>query len=153
MSRKLGNVAGLGLSFGAAALAPGVSNAATAVPNFLTQQGRLFDGSGVPVSTAKTFVFTIYADAGGATALWTETQSITLDDGYFSTSLGSVTPLPANLFDGSTRYLGIKVGADPEMTPRQPLTSVPYALVAGNAVGDITPSTVSVGGNVVIDAT
>jgi hypothetical protein len=42
-----------------------------------------------------------------------------------------VTPLPANLFSGADRYLGIKVGSDPEMTPRQRVTSVGYALRAG----------------------
>jgi hypothetical protein len=155
MARKLGTIAGLGFSFGTAMFLTVGSSAALPppiVPNFLTQQGRLFDNTGTPVTGTPNFVFTIYADANGTVNLWTETQPITLDSGYFSTTLGSVTPLPANLFDGTTRYLGIKVGTDPEMTPRQPLTSVPYALVAGNAKGDITPTSVSVGGAVVIDS-
>lgn len=154
MSRKLGTLVGLGFSFGTAMFVPLSSSAApgTSVPNFLTQQGRLFDGAGMPVAGAPQFVFTIYADAGGVTSLWTETQTITLDSGYFSTTLGSVTALPTTLFNGTTRYLGIKVGTDPEMSPRQPLTSVPYALIAGNATGDITPTSVSVAGSVVIDA-
>lgn len=155
MAGRLGTFAGLGLSFGAAMIVPLSSSAApppVAVPNFLTQQGRLLDNTGAPVSGAPMFVFTIYADSAGATKLWTETQSITLDSGFFSTTLGSVTALTPGLFDGTTRYLGIKVGSDPEMKPLQPLTSVPYALVAGNVMGDITPTTVSVGGSVVIDA-
>jgi hypothetical protein len=153
MSRKLGTLASLGLSFTTAMVLPLSSSAApSAVPNFLAQQGRLFDDSGDPVTGTPQFVFTIYADAAGATSLWTETQSITLDSGYFSTTLGSVTALPATLFNGTTRYLGIKVGTDPEMSPRQPLTSVPYALIAGNATGDITPTSVSVAGSVVIDS-
>jgi hypothetical protein len=154
MSRKLGTLAGLGFSFGSAMVLPVSSSAAPPpVPNFLTQQGRLLDNTGAPVPGTPTFVFTIYADAAGTTSLWTETQAITLDSGFFSTTLGSVTALPTGLFNGTTRFLGIKVGADPEMTPRQPLTSVPYALVAGNVTGDITPTSISVGGAVVVDAT
>jgi hypothetical protein len=150
MSRNLITFAGLGFSFGTALVLP--ASALPPVPNFLTQQGRLMDNTGAPVSGAPAFVFTIYADSAGTTTLWTETQTITLDSGYFSTTLGSVTPITATVFDGSTRYLGIKVGSDPEMSPRQPLTSVPYALIAGNVKGDITPTSVSVGGSVVIDS-
>jgi len=58
---------------------------------------------------------------------------VALDDGYFVVALGSTTPLP--LFDGATRYLGIKVADDPEMTPREELVSVPYALMAGDVIG------------------
>jgi Collagen triple helix repeat (20 copies) len=155
MARKIGIVAGLGITLGSAMLVPVSSSAAPApsqVPSFLTQQGRLFDDSGDPVTGTPTFVFTIYSDAAGTNVLWTETQQITLDDGYFSTSLGSVTAIPDTVFDGSTRYLGIKVGSDPEMSPRQPLTSVPYALIAGNVIGDITPRSVSIDGSTVIDA-
>lgn len=125
---------------------------AGAVPNFMTQQGRLFDNAGAPVDGSKTFVFTIYSAATGNDSLWSETQTITLDDGYFSTSLGAVVPIPATVFGNAPRYLGVKVGTDPEMTPRQPLVSVPYALVAGNVTGAITPTSISVGGNVVINA-
>jgi hypothetical protein len=154
MARKLGILAGLGFSFGAATMLPQSSNAAVpAVPDFLTQQGRLFDNTGAPVTGAPQFVFTIYSDANGTDPLWTETQIITLDSGYFSTSLGSVTPIPNTLFTGLTRYLGIKVGSDPEMSPRTPLTSVPYALIAGNVIGDIKPNSVSIGSAVVIDST
>ncbi|HEY3498533.1 MAG TPA: hypothetical protein VGK73_27770 [Polyangiaceae bacterium] len=149
MARKLGILAGFGFSFGAAALVPLASRAA--VPPFLTQQGRLFDTAGDPVTGAPSFAFSIYSDANGTDLLWTETQTITLDAGYFSTSLGSVNPIPASVFTGQTRFLGIKIGSDAEMTPRQPLTSVPYALIAGNVNGDITPRTISVGGDLVID--
>src|SRR5262249_9716974 len=34
---------------------------------------------------------------------------------------------------GSIRYLGIKVATDSEAVPRQPITSVPYAILAGQA--------------------
>jgi hypothetical protein len=123
------------------------------VPSVLTQQGRLLDQNGNPVAGATQFVMTIYDVSNGGSPLWTETQTVTLDDGYFSIKLGETTPFGTGLFTGKTLYLGVKVGADAEMTPRQQIASVPYALVCNNAVGAITPSSVTVNGTQVIDAT
>jgi hypothetical protein len=114
-------------------------SAFAAVPATLTQQGRILDATtGDPVSSKLKIVFNVYADAKGGTALWTEEQNITLDDGYFSAQLGSVTAIPATLFDGTVRYLGVTVGADDEMAPREAITSVPYAMNA--AVADVAGS-------------
>ncbi len=130
----------------------GASSPAAAVPMALDEQGRLFDAAGSPVVGQAIFVFTLYDAATGGAPLWTETQAVTMDGGYFSARLGEVTPLPAGAFDGTKRYLGVAVNGDAEMTPRQAIVSVPYALVADNATGDLTPRTVSVGGATVIDA-
>jgi hypothetical protein len=138
--------------FIAAALALGGS-ARAAVPG-LTEQGRLLDHGGAPVNSTLAFVFTLYDAATGGTSLWTETQSaVVVSDGYFSVPLGSVTPIPATVFDGSVRYLGVAVGGDSEMSPRQVVSSVPYALLAGNVSGDITPNSVTINGTAVIDST
>jgi hypothetical protein len=126
--------------------------AAAAVPGSLTEQGRLFDPAGAPLGGTVSITFAIYAGPTGGVALWSETQAITLDAGYFSAQLGAGVSFPAGLWDGSARYLGIQVGADPEMTPRQATQSVPYALVAGDAIGDLHPHTVTVHGTMVIDA-
>jgi hypothetical protein len=139
---------------GLAAAAAWSDSASASVPAWVTEQGRLFDSAGQPVLGAVTFKFAIYDAATAGTVLWNETQTITLDSGYFSAEIGSVTQLPANLFDtaAGTLFLGVTIGNDAEISPRQPVLSVPYALVANNAVGDITPHTVSVGGTTVIDA-
>jgi hypothetical protein len=47
--------------------------------------------------------------------------------------LGSVKPLSATVFDSTSRYLGVQVGADPEMTPRLQFGYVPYAFQAEQA--------------------
>jgi len=73
----------------------------------------------------------MYPQALGGTALWTETQTVTVTDGEFSTNLGDTDPI--NLPFDTTYYLGITVGSDSEMTPRQPLTSVAYAFRAQEA--------------------
>ena len=56
-----------------------------------------------------------------------------LDNGAFSVQLGSVTAFPSSLWTGQALYLGVTVGNDPEMTPREQITSVPYALMCAQA--------------------
>jgi hypothetical protein len=101
-----------------------------AVPPGLTEQGRLLDSSGVPVNGDIQFSFALYADSGATNLLWRETQTLTLEDGFFSTELGTVTALPSSAFDGQVRFLGVTVEDDEEMRPLQALSSVPYALRA-----------------------
>ncbi len=127
--------------------------ASAAVPATITDQGRLFDSNSQPITGTQTIVFSLYATATGGTALWTETHTVTLDQGYFSTELGSTTPFGTTLTANSTLFLGITVGTVSEMTPRSSVASVPYALVADNATGNITPNSISVGGTTVIDST
>src|SRR6185312_11802281 len=91
------------------------SASAAAVPTLLTEQGQLLDASGNPVTGSINVTFTIYDQPTGGTSLWTETQSISLDQGFFSAILGEATPIPPSIFDGSPRYLGVAVGTDAEM--------------------------------------
>ncbi len=71
-------------------------------------QGTLYK-DGKPASGEETFTFSIQIDAN---TTWTETQSnVQVVEGLYSVSLGSVTPLPANLFFGvNERELSIKIG-------------------------------------------
>jgi hypothetical protein len=70
--------------------------------------------------------------------MWAETLTVTLDiQGVFTVELGTVYPLSPAIFSGEPRFLGIKVGDDTEMEPRQVLTSAPYAMNANIASGAI----------------
>jgi hypothetical protein len=122
------------------------------VPQTLTHQGRLFDAAGNVVKGNVSMVYSIYDKLDATQPIWTETLNADLTDGYFAVRLGETVPLKG-VFDGSVRYLGIKVGEDAEMTPRTAIESVPYALLAGNAIGDITPTSVTINGKPVIDST
>ncbi len=62
----------------------------------------------------------------GPTKVWEETQSVDVVDGIFNVLLGKVTPLNTVPFDTAID-LGIKVGTDPEMSPRTPLAESAYA--------------------------
>jgi len=107
------------------------------VPQLINYQGKLTTSTGAPVNDTLPIIFSIYADEGGTTLLWTETQgAVIIDKGIFNVLLGSVNPIPYSVFDGSTRYLGVKVGGDPEITPRKPMVSVPYAYRSATGAGD-----------------
>ncbi len=111
-------------------------------PRILSFQGRLTDPSGNPVTAATNIVYRIYTSTSGDTGspcantcLWeSKTWSVTPDqNGIFSVQLGDTgqadTAIPASLFsDNSTLYLGVKIGADAEATPRQRIASSSYAL-------------------------
>jgi len=98
------------------------------VPQMINYQGKLTNIDGAPLNDTIQMVFTIYADSNGTTSLWTETQSlVVVEKGMFNVLLGSTNPISYSAFDGSTRYLGCKVGDDPEITPRKAIVSIGYA--------------------------
>jgi hypothetical protein len=148
---KMHGISKIGAAAVLAAAGLSANDAEAAVPKTLTEQGRLFTSAGAPAVGTVTMTFRIYDAPVGGTMLWQEAQIVTLDDGYFSAQIGGVTPFGPTVWNGSLRYVGVTVNNDAEMTPRQSTASVPYALVAEDAVGDIHPTSVSVGGQSVID--
>src|SRR5512140_3568947 len=108
-----------------------------AAPNLVSYQGRLTDPSGNAVANSTYAVtFAIYAVPTGGSPLWLEVQPVPTTNGLFSTLLGGTTPFTPNLFADSVRYLGIKVGVDPELSPRTRLASVPFALAPASGWSD-----------------
>jgi len=95
------------------------------VSDTISYQGRLLDGSGNPVDGRRTMDFRLYEDASGGMPLWSQALDVTVEDGLFNVGL---TVDPAH-FDGRALWLGVQVQGDAqEMTPRQPLLPIPYAL-------------------------
>ena len=112
-----------------------------ATPNLINYQGTLTDKVGAPEPDGSyDAVFSIYDVPTAGTALWSETWNassgqLVVAGGSFSVLLGSHTVLPASFFvDHTTTYLGVKIGNDTDMTPRQRISSVGYALNADNGV-------------------
>ena len=97
------------------------------IPQLIHYQGWLNDSDGQPLNETVSILFKIYDSEAGDTELWTETHSVTVNDGLFSILLGSVTPIPHSLFNEDERYLALKIGEDSEMTPRTRLVSVGYS--------------------------
>lgn len=106
-----------------------IVDATLAVQRTFTYQGVLLNGQNAPVPNGTyPMVFTLYRD--NTTAVWQETQNVVVADGFFSVRLGAVTALPIDEFVDRQLFLGVRVNTDAEMTPRQPLTQVPYAFAA-----------------------
>ncbi|MFZ4580407.1 MAG: hypothetical protein ACOYOB_18640 [Myxococcota bacterium] len=113
------------------AMAWASTTALAAVPGKTTVEGALISTGGGPVADGDYAVtFSLYKDAVGGAAVWSEGPvTIAVASGSFTYLLGSATALSqaalASL--GSGGYLALKVGTDPELA-RKPVTSVLYAV-------------------------
>lgn len=105
------------------------------VPSVVGFEGQLANAAGQPVADGNyTITFSLYSQAEAGTALWNETQNVAVADGLYSVQLGSETPLNPTHFEGN-RWLGVQVSGDSEMSPRIPISAVPFALNARQAMG------------------
>jgi hypothetical protein len=104
------------------------------VPGLLNYQGYLADASDSSAVTATLeMTFRLYDDEMSGTEMWSETHpAVEVAGGMFQVQLGSVTPFPAGLFDGTTLWLQTEVGPE-ALAPRKPITSVAYSQYAGRA--------------------
>ncbi|UCB52294.1 MAG: hypothetical protein JSV10_09965 [Candidatus Zixiibacteriota bacterium] len=104
------------------------------VPDSINYQGKLTTASGGCVNDTVQMTFTIYTDESGTVSEWSETQTaVEVKEGIFNVLLGSVNPLPASIFDGAAKYLGVQVESDPEMTPLKPMVTTAYAYKSNEA--------------------
>jgi len=75
----------------------------------------------------------------GGTELWSEVQSVTVNQGVYSVALGSVTQFSPSLDFNSTYYLQVEIddgaGGWELFSTRQKLTYVPYAINADTVDG------------------
>jgi len=60
-------------------------------PQFLNYQGKLTNNDGTAAAGSFAMTFSIYSTKSGGTALWTETQNVTVTNGVFNVLLGSAT--------------------------------------------------------------
>jgi len=99
------------------------------IPRTLSYQGVLTDNAGKPRPDGSyTFTFRFYTSPTGGTAIWSESKSLPVKNGLFSTVLGEQTPFGAAVKFDKQYWLGIQVGNEPELSPRIALTSVGYSL-------------------------
>ena len=104
------------------------------IPHLINYQGVLTDDVGNPLDDSYDLTFSIYRYSTEGSPLWTETHTaISVQDGIFNVILGSDSPIPDSVFEWSMAYLGIKIGAGAELTPRTRFTSTAYAYRAETA--------------------
>lgn len=113
----------------------------------ISYSGRLSnDASQVVSDGVYAFTFALYSDAKDGNLLWSETQTgVTVKGGAFTTSLGSVTPLPKEARI-SNAWLTVSVRGPGEtnfttLAPRQALNTTILAAPASPAVGPSCPHT------------
>lgn len=98
---------------------------AQGAPDSLSVQGVLTDSLGAIIADGNYSIgFVLYKN--GAFYWKEEHPSVVVQNGVFNVLLGGTEPLNALPFNAALE-LGIKVGSDPEMTPRTPLASAAYA--------------------------
>ncbi len=111
----------------------------SAPSRILSFQGRLTDASDNPITTQTTLRMGIYNSltASGSALLWQEVVSPTPDqDGIFNVILGKNTSIPQSLFaENSALWLGVTVGKTSELTPRQQIATVAFAVNAETLQG------------------
>lgn len=98
-------------------------------PGVISYQGTLTDASGKPLNGTSNMTFRLYTAPTGGTAVWTEAHTganaVPVSNGLFNVLLGSLTPIPSEVWSNVTLYLGVQVGSDAEMAPREIVGGAP----------------------------
>jgi len=106
------------------------------IPRTLSYQGVLSDSTGLPKSDGPyTFTFSLYDTSVQGAPIWTETKTLDVKRGLFSTVLGDEIPFGIAVKFDRPYWLGLQVEAEPELFPRIPLTSVGYSFNSEKVVG------------------
>lgn len=112
-----------------------ISYATTGINAQIPFYGSLRDSEGEPISGTVDMVFRIYDAPTDGNVLWvgTYTQNnstpVSVIDGLFQVMLGSGSGNEFQInFNDDSYYLGITIGTDPEMTPREHLGATGYAI-------------------------
>ena len=111
------------------------------VPGVINYQGSLRDKSGNPINQSLPMTFSIYDTpaTGTGTQLWTENQTVGVNNGVFSVHVGAVNPIPESVFASSSAYLEVDInGEAPSARPQ--LLSSPYSFHSSAADYALTVS-------------
>ena len=129
-----------------------------AIPNTLSQQGRLIDNNDAPIEGTHYLTFRIFDSNIATIPLWEETLSVNFINGYYGATLGENinNQLHTDLFATQPLFLEMQIGSETPFFPRQLLSSMPYSLRSKEAIsvdgGNVNASQIEVGGVVVIDS-
>jgi len=113
-------------------------SAQNSIPGVISYQGTLTDDAGQPITGNIDMIFRFYNQPTDGAALWTENHTadnaVPVQDGLFHVMLGSLNPISPTVWTNDQLYLGIQVGSEPELLPREMLGSVPFAMQSGIAL-------------------
>lgn len=105
------------------------------IPPVINFQGVLKDQNGnIYPDGNYEILINVYPAQVTNNSLWSETQTITLEGGIFSVSIGNSETL--NLPFDSGYWIGFSVDGGTELLPRLPLSSVPYSFMSMNVMDE-----------------
>lgn len=128
------------------------------IPKVISYQGILTD-NGIPKPDGEYEIkFSLYDVITGGKALWSESKTLTVNSGLFTTFLGDATQFETTINFDKPYWLGIQVGNEAELPKRIPLTSAGYSFTALRAdtalysYGTVSsgPINISTDGNAVV---
>jgi hypothetical protein len=95
----------------------------------ISYQGRLLHDA-VPYNGSIDITFRLYDDPTAGYLMWEETQAVQVNNGLFDVMLGAVSPLDdLAVYFANQQWLSVQpAGAASELTPRQPMGAVGYAM-------------------------
>jgi hypothetical protein len=108
------------------------------IPRTINFQGRARDANGVYLTGTRNVRLSIYQTAAGGSAIWSETQNVTFDNGQFTTVLGGGTTggIPYDIDFNRPLWLGVQItgfNSGQELTPRLRFHSSPYSMRSGQS--------------------
>ncbi len=128
LSKSLVWFAAMGCALVVCGLIAPTANAQSA-PSLIPFQGRLAESdTGSWLNGEVSLRLALYPTEAGGTPVYSETQTVNVENGSFVVYIGDVEALDLGLFRISeTLYLGVTVDDDAEMSPRYQLATTPYA--------------------------
>ena len=131
---------------------------AFAVPQTLSQQGRLLDSNDAPIEGSHLLIFRLFESNIATQPLWQENLTVNFDNGFYSVVLGSdvSNQLDSAIFEQDPLYLELQYEGETPFFPRQKLNTNAYSVRSGVAEsvegGEVQASQIEVGGMMVIDS-
>ncbi|XOV89506.1 MAG: hypothetical protein ACFHX7_06380 [Pseudomonadota bacterium] len=138
-----------------------VSASALAIPQSMPYQGTLFDEQGFPVNGSVEVVVGLFGSANSSDLLYSERHAnVQVSGGLFEVFIGAGQAINGNFVSSRTdraeEWIEVSINGE-TLTPRQRVSSAPYAFVAGDSVrlgGRTYEEVLSAagGGGVVVDS-
>lgn len=108
-----------------------VGVAAADIPRLVNFQGYLVDNQDTPLTGEYGVTFRIYDDSTGGKVLWSETDTIVVEKGLYSITLGQKNAI--EIASEGDIWFALQITGQSEMKPRYRLASVLYSIMAANA--------------------
>ncbi|MEO0080295.1 MAG: hypothetical protein ABIK44_06435 [candidate division WOR-3 bacterium] len=97
------------------------------VPMFINYQGYLTDTTGVPITATLPMTFTIFSDSAAGSQLWTQSQTVSVQQGVFNVKLILSANDTSLFMAGARRWIELRVNGF-TLRPRTEITSMAYGI-------------------------